>query len=308
MNLDHVNPVGGTVQLTLGRRAVHRGPRRQIDHAADDLRPPRCPATPSARVMPATQCCPKTAIWHRDSTGHQIWSTRCAGCDLRPLGYDGWQGGPARRTHLAGGRRKGETRYAAFEHGAIYWSPAGGAEPLGGGDLRAWAPLGYERGALGPPTSAGSRNPSGSCRTPARHPELRPADPQRPTGDRRGDAGDAAAPVDGPPVQLERFSRVIALTASGPGAEPPPFQHAGQPVVGVGRGHLVGRGDRLRVGVAHRHAEAGHRSIGTSLGMSPKATTSSAVISSGPCDLLDTGGLAGADRVDLDLGRCWSSR
>ena len=26
----------------LGRRAVHRGPRRQIDHAADDLRPPRC--------------------------------------------------------------------------------------------------------------------------------------------------------------------------------------------------------------------------------------------------------------------------
>ena len=105
---------------------------------------------------------------------------------------------------------EGDTRYATFEHGAIYWSPASGAEPLGGAIYEAWASLGYERGALGLPTSAEIQEPSGSCRTSSTAPELRPADPQRPAGDRRGDAGDAAASVDGPPVQLERFSRVIA--------------------------------------------------------------------------------------------------
>ncbi len=48
---------------------------------------------------------------------------------------------------------EGDARYATFERGAIYWSPATGANPLTGAIYAAWADLGYERGLLGLPTS-----------------------------------------------------------------------------------------------------------------------------------------------------------
>ena len=38
-----------------------------------------------------------------------------------------------------------------FDKGAVYWSPASGAEPLTGAIYEAWVLLGYERGALGLP-------------------------------------------------------------------------------------------------------------------------------------------------------------
>ncbi len=49
---------------------------------------------------------------------------------------------------------EGATRYATFEHGAVYWSPTTGAEPVTGELYNAWGTLGFERGALGLPTSA----------------------------------------------------------------------------------------------------------------------------------------------------------
>lgn len=48
----------------------------------------------------------------------------------------------------------GATRYVTFEHGAMYWSPDTGAQPVTGGIYTAWGSLGFERGALGLPTSA----------------------------------------------------------------------------------------------------------------------------------------------------------
>jgi len=48
----------------------------------------------------------------------------------------------------------GGSRYANFEHGAIYWSPTSGAQPITGEIYNAWGSLGFERGALGLPTSA----------------------------------------------------------------------------------------------------------------------------------------------------------
>ncbi|WP_442010040.1 N-acetylmuramoyl-L-alanine amidase [Mycobacterium sp. 2YAF39] len=48
---------------------------------------------------------------------------------------------------------EGPVRYANFEHGAIYWSPTSGAEPVTGEIYTAWGSLGFERGALGLPTS-----------------------------------------------------------------------------------------------------------------------------------------------------------
>ncbi|QRZ06706.1 N-acetylmuramoyl-L-alanine amidase [Mycolicibacterium austroafricanum] len=49
---------------------------------------------------------------------------------------------------------EGATRYVTFEHGAVYWSPESGAEPVTGELYNAWGSLGFERGALGLPTSA----------------------------------------------------------------------------------------------------------------------------------------------------------
>lgn len=49
---------------------------------------------------------------------------------------------------------QGPTRYVTFERGAMYWSPETGAKPITGELYRAWGALGFERGALGLPTSA----------------------------------------------------------------------------------------------------------------------------------------------------------
>ncbi len=53
----------------------------------------------------------------------------------------------------------GGARYANFEHGAMYWSPTTGAQPVTGEIYQAWGSLGFERGALGLPTSAEIQEP-----------------------------------------------------------------------------------------------------------------------------------------------------
>lgn len=53
----------------------------------------------------------------------------------------------------------GSARYATFEKGAMYWSPQSGAEPVTGAIYKAWGALGFERGALGLPTSAEIQEP-----------------------------------------------------------------------------------------------------------------------------------------------------
>ncbi|MBV8966424.1 MAG: LGFP repeat-containing protein, partial [Mycobacteriaceae bacterium] len=53
----------------------------------------------------------------------------------------------------------GAARYVRFAHGAVYWSPQTGAQPLGGAIYDAWASLGYEHGPLGLPTSGEVEEP-----------------------------------------------------------------------------------------------------------------------------------------------------
>ncbi len=98
-------------------------------------------------------------------------------------------------------------RYVVFANGAIYWSPATGAQPLTGRIYEAWATLGYERGPLGLPTSAEIQEPQWIVQN-FQHGTL--------NFDRQTSAvvtvmdGIASVvpppPADGPPVQLERFS------------------------------------------------------------------------------------------------------
>ncbi len=54
---------------------------------------------------------------------------------------------------------EGPARYVTFERGAVYWSPESGAEPVTGAIYKAWGSLGFERGALGLPTSAEIQEP-----------------------------------------------------------------------------------------------------------------------------------------------------
>jgi len=53
----------------------------------------------------------------------------------------------------------GASRYVTFANGAMYWSPESGAEPVTGAIYEAWGKLGFERGALGLPTSGEIQEP-----------------------------------------------------------------------------------------------------------------------------------------------------
>jgi uncharacterized protein with LGFP repeats len=54
---------------------------------------------------------------------------------------------------------EGDSHYATFAKGAMYWSPATGVQPVTGAIYDAWGSLSYERGPLGLPTSAEIQEP-----------------------------------------------------------------------------------------------------------------------------------------------------
>jgi uncharacterized protein with LGFP repeats len=104
----------------------------------------------------------------------------------------------------------GAVRYATFEKGAMYWSPETGAQPLTGAIYDAWAALGYERSALGLPTSGELQEPQW-VKQNFQHGTL---DFDR-LGGRVSRVLDGVAEElpppspTGPPVQLERFSTPV---------------------------------------------------------------------------------------------------
>lgn len=127
-------------------------------------------------------------------------------------GADGMLGAPTSPEAIG----EGSTKYATFEHGAVYWSPETGAQPITGAIYDAWASLGYERGVLGLPTSAELAEPEWVGQN-FQHGTLN-YNRASATVIRVVD-GNAEAlpppPPEGPPVQLERFSRVVDPFAIG---------------------------------------------------------------------------------------------
>ncbi|BBZ43144.1 hypothetical protein MPRM_04250 [Mycobacterium parmense] len=98
-------------------------------------------------------------------------------------------------------------RYVVFANGAIYWSPATGAQPLTGRIYEAWATLRYERGPLGLPTSAEIDEPEWVVQN-FQHGTL---NFERHTSTVVTVMDGVASvvpppPAGGPPMQLERFS------------------------------------------------------------------------------------------------------
>ncbi len=127
-------------------------------------------------------------------------------------GMEGMLGAPTSPEAIG----EGSTKYATFEHGAVYWSPETGAQPITGAIYDAWASLGYERGVLGLPTSAELAEPEWVGQN-FQHGTLN-YNRASATVIRVVD-GNAEVlpppPPEGPPVQLERFSRVIDPFAIG---------------------------------------------------------------------------------------------
>ncbi|WNG87333.1 N-acetylmuramoyl-L-alanine amidase [Mycobacterium sp. ITM-2016-00317] len=102
---------------------------------------------------------------------------------------------------------EGATRYVTFERGAMYWSPESGAEPVTGELYKAWGALGFERGALGLPTSAEIPEPLWIVQN-FQHGTLN-FDREKGTVTRVIDGVPVELPpdtADSEPVQLERFT------------------------------------------------------------------------------------------------------
>lgn len=122
---------------------------------------------------------------------------------------DGAESGPLGRPTSPESAGDGKARYATFERGAMYWSPQTGAQPLTGAIYEAWASLGFERGALGLPTSGEIAEPEW-IKQNFQHGTLN-FDRQTHNVLRVIDGVTLVMPppsADGPPPQLERFSRV----------------------------------------------------------------------------------------------------
>ena len=106
---------------------------------------------------------------------------------------------------------EGPARYATFEQGAIYWSPTSDAQPVTGAIYEAWASLGYERGALGLPTSGEIQEPQWIVQNFA-HGTLN-FDREKGTVTRVIDGVPVELPkpsADNAPIQLERFTPPIS--------------------------------------------------------------------------------------------------
>lgn len=101
-------------------------------------------------------------------------------------------------------------RYVRFERGAMYWSPESGAAPVMGAIYDAWGSLGFERGALGLPTSGEIHEPLW-IKQNFQHGTLN-FDREKGTVTRVIDGVPMEVPppsADTPPVQLERFTAPI---------------------------------------------------------------------------------------------------
>jgi uncharacterized protein with LGFP repeats len=105
------------------------------------------------------------------------------------------------------------TRYVTFDKGAIYWSPQTPAEPVTGEIYNAWGTLGFERGALGLPTSSEIQEPLWIVQN-FQHGTLN-FDREKGTVTRVTDGVPVELPkssTEATPVQLERFTPRISPT------------------------------------------------------------------------------------------------
>ena len=127
------------------------------------------------------------------------------------MGVDGRRQQPARRPEITGGRRRGQRPLRHLRQGRGVLVAGERAEPVTGAIYEAWASLGYERGALGLPTSGEIQEPQWIVQN-FQHGTLN-FDREKGTVTRVIDGMPEELPPpsdDGPPVQLERIKPIDA--------------------------------------------------------------------------------------------------
>ncbi len=211
LGMDRVDPKGTVVLTSAGGSFTHfpRGaaPRLPTIFTHRDVGNTECPGNAAYAEMDlirdtaARFSAPPGPVSLADSLrGGAIFAKWASlGGDISPLGSP-------KSPEASGG---GNAKYVNFAKGAMYWSPESGAKPVTGAIYDAWASLGFERGALGLPTSGEIQEPQWIVQnfqhgtlnfdrekgTVTRVIDGVPIELQRPTN-------------PGMPVQLERFTPI----------------------------------------------------------------------------------------------------
>ncbi len=164
LGLDHVNPLGTTMLRSAGGDYTFypagATPTLPTIFAHRDVGNTACPGNAGYAALNQIR-----DIASRFNRPPDLMDSLRGGAILAKWEAMGGKDSPLGMPTTPEAAADGNARYVTFEHGAVYWSPTTDAQPLTGAIYEAWASLGYERGALGLPTSGEIQEPSGLCRT-----------------------------------------------------------------------------------------------------------------------------------------------
>jgi uncharacterized protein with LGFP repeats len=161
LGLDHVDPMGSVV-LTSAGGSFTKFPRGlavplPTIFTHRDVGNTDCPGNAAYAAMPLLR---DTAAHFNTPIGPRDLADTLRGGAIflkwSSMGGAGSRLGAPRTPETPGA---GASRYVTFDKGAVYWSPDSGAEPVTGSIYEAWGKLGFERGALGLPTSGEIQEP-----------------------------------------------------------------------------------------------------------------------------------------------------
>lgn len=207
MSLDHIDPLGTTSLTSAGGRYTFfpagSTPTLPTIFTHRDVGNTDCPGDAGYAALPQIR-----NIAAQFNQPPNLVDALRGGAIFTTWQNQGGQDGPLGAPTSPEAAAAGQARYATFNNGAIYWSPASGAQPLTGAIYQAWAWLGYERGALGLPTSSEIHEPEWIVQN-FQHGTLNFNRHNRHiTRVIDGIALDMPATATEPPVQLERFSPI----------------------------------------------------------------------------------------------------
>ncbi|WP_193045828.1 N-acetylmuramoyl-L-alanine amidase [Mycolicibacterium baixiangningiae] len=161
LGLDHVNPMGTAVMTSAGGSFTHfpRGamPTLPSIFTHRDVGNTECPGNAAYAAMGDLRA---IAARFNAPPGPEDLAETLRGGAI----FDRWVKMGAMTSALGAptspeAAGAGATKYVRFERGAMYWSPESGAAPVTGAIYDAWGSLGFERGALGLPTSGEIHEP-----------------------------------------------------------------------------------------------------------------------------------------------------
>jgi uncharacterized protein with LGFP repeats len=210
LGLDHVDPMG-SVALTSTGGSFTKFPLGTVVTLPTifthrDVGNTDCPGNAAYAAMPLLR---DTAAHFNTPIGpRDLADTLRGGAIFLKWASMGGEASPLGAPQTPETPGDGASRYVTFANGAMYWSPDSGAEPVTGSIYEAWGELGFERGALGLPTSGEIQEPQWIVQN-FQHGTLN-FDRQNSTVTRVIDGVQLDIPLDkgDSPVQLERFTPI----------------------------------------------------------------------------------------------------